>query len=130
MALSWALLEPRAIRTPQLVTLLERTQVEHPELALVTGLLQEGRTIFQQTGRTSLRSWLTALISSGVRELQAFAVGIDRDFDAVQNAVSTPLSNRQVEGQVNRLKTLKRGMYGRASFNLLRSRVQYRSGCA
>ena len=127
--LSWAILDPSTIRTPQLVTLLERGQIEHPELALVTRLLQEGRTIFQQAGQTTLRSWLTALTSSGVRELQAFAVGLDRDFDAVQNAVSTSLSNGQVEGQVNRLKTLKRGMYGRASLTLLRARVQYRSGC-
>ena len=128
--LSWALLDPTTIRTPQMTTLLERCSADHPELTQVTALLQDGWNIFRRTVQTPLRSWLTALTSSGVRELQAFAVGIDRDYDAVQQAIITPLSNGQVEGQVNRLKTLKRGMYGRASLTLLRSRIQYRSGCA
>ncbi|WP_420594342.1 ISL3 family transposase [Deinococcus sp.] len=128
--LSWALLDPTTIRTPQVTTLLERCSADHPELTRVTALLQDGWNIFRRTVQTPLRSWLTALTSSGVRELQAFAVGIDRDYDAVQQAIVTPLSNGQVEGQVNRLKTLKRGMYGRASLPLLRSRIQYRSGCA
>ena len=113
-----------------MTTLLERCSADLPELTQVTALLQDGWNIFRRTVQTPLRSWLTAMTSSGVRELQAFAVGIDRDYDAVQQAIITPLSNGQVEGKVNRLKTLKRGMYGRASLTLLRSRIQYRSGCA
>ena len=65
--------------------------------------------IFQRIGQTPLRSWLTSQTNGGLRKLQIFAVGLDRDFAAVQNAVSTPLSNGQVGVQVNRLKTIKRG---------------------
>jgi transposase len=46
-----------------------------------------------------------------------------QDIDAVRNAILEPWSNGQVEGQINRLKTLKRAMYGRASVELLRARM-------
>ena len=46
-----------------------------------------------------------------------------RDLEAVRNAVSEPWSNGQTEGQINKLKTLKRAMYGRASIDLLRARM-------
>ena len=52
-----------------------------------------------------------------------FAYGLQKDISAVAAAVDTPWSNGQVEGQVNRLKALKRQMYGRAGFPLLRARV-------
>jgi len=126
--LSWAILNPLLIRAPQLVTLLERCATEHPEFSKVAQLLTDGWNIFRRRSTTPLKEWLTALTDSGIRELQAFAVGIDRDFDAVQRALETAYSNGQVEGQVNRLKTLKRSMYGRAKLELLRARVLYRSG--
>jgi transposase len=46
-----------------------------------------------------------------------------RDIEAVRNAISEPWSNGQTEGQINRLKTLKRSMYGRAGTELLRARM-------
>jgi transposase len=55
--------------------------------------------------------------------LRGFATGIINDVAAVRAALSQPWSNGPVEGQVNRLKMLKRQMYGRAKFDLLRSRV-------
>ena len=57
------------------------------------------------------------------RELGAFATGLKTDYHAVKAALTTDWSNGQVEGQVNRLKLLKRQMYGRAKFDLLRQRV-------
>ncbi len=56
-------------------------------------------------------------------ELNAFVRGIDRDYDAVLAALVEPWSTGPVEGQINRLKLLKRSMYGRASHDLLRQRV-------
>lgn len=52
-----------------------------------------------------------------------FARTLNRDFDAVKNAIEMPWSNGQAEGQINRLKTLKRAMYGRAGPELLRARM-------
>jgi transposase len=55
--------------------------------------------------------------------VQSFAEALRTDSAAVQAALSTPWSNGPVEGQVNRLKCVKRTMYGRASLALLRARV-------
>ena len=71
----------------------------------------------------SLEPWLAAVIEYGDTELRNFAKSLARDKDAVLAALSLPWSNGQVEGQVNRLKLIKRQMYGRAKFDLLRLRV-------
>jgi transposase len=55
--------------------------------------------------------------------MQRFAKTIHQDLEAVRNAVSEPWSNGQTEGQINKLKTLKRAMYGRAGVDLLRARM-------
>ncbi len=57
--------------------------------------------------------------------LQNFAIRIEQDYAAVRAAFETEWSNGQNEGQINRLKLLKRQMYGRANFDLLRQRVLY-----
>jgi transposase len=56
-------------------------------------------------------------------DLHSFTAGLKRDLDAVVNGLSLPYSSGAVEGNVNRIKMLKRQMYGRASFVLLRKRV-------
>ena len=67
--------------------------------------------------------WMTNAQRPGVaRELSGFAEGLKQDEAAVKAALSLEWSNGQVEGQVNRLKLLKRQMYGRAGFDLLRRR--------
>jgi transposase len=67
--------------------------------------------------------WLARVQELNVaRELRGFAAGLTRDEAAVKAALSLEWSNGQVEGQVNRLKLLKRPMFGRAGFVLLRSR--------
>ncbi len=62
-------------------------------------------------------------LSSGIYDLRRFAKTLRQDISAVQNAVTDQWSNGQTEGQINRLKTLKRSMYGRASIELLRARM-------
>ena len=71
----------------------------------------------------ALESWLSTAAGSALPELRDFAAGMLRDEAAVRAAVELPWSNGQTEGQVNRLKMLKRQMYGRASIGLLRQRV-------
>lgn len=70
-----------------------------------------------------LGAWLVAAEHSGIAELRGFAYGVRRDIAAVTAALTLDWSQGQTEGQVNRLKTLKRQMYGRASFPLLRQRL-------
>ena len=74
-------------------------------------------------GEPLLDGWLQDASHSGVPEVQQFAAGIQRDKAAVQAGLSLPYSTGPVEGHINRLKLIKRGMYGRAQFDLLRQRV-------
>ena len=80
------------------------------------------RMLRQRQGHL-LDHWLRAASHSGLPELQHFAAGIKRDKAAVQAGLSLPYSNGPVEGHINRLKLIKRSMYGRAEFDLLRQRI-------
>ncbi len=71
----------------------------------------------------TLSEWLTRGEASSDPDLRRFAEGTRRDEAAVHAAVTETCSNGPVEGHVNRLKTIKRQMYGRAGFVLLRARV-------
>jgi transposase len=70
-------------------------------------------------------TWLSLAEKSTASNMRNFAAGLRRDYDAVKMALSHPLSNGQVEGQVNRLKLIKRKMQGRAKLDLLKQRVMY-----
>lgn len=61
--------------------------------------------------------------ASGIPELKSFVAGIERDYEAVEAALRLPWSQGITEGKVNKLKTLKRVMYGKAGFALLRQRL-------
>ena len=63
------------------------------------------------------------MAASGIRELEQFCAGLRRDWEAVVAALMLPWSNGPVEGAINRLKLIKRQMYGRAGLGLLRARV-------
>src|SRR5262245_45383072 len=73
--------------------------------------------------RRTTSDWREKAEGSGIPELTSFAQGIRLDEAAVSAAVSQEWSNGPVGGAVNRLKTIKRQMYGRAGFTLLRARV-------
>ena len=70
-----------------------------------------------------LRDWMEDALSRQIKELKSFVAGIERDYDAVKAALSSSWSQGITEGKVNKLKTLKRQMYGRAGFALLRQRL-------
>lgn len=70
-----------------------------------------------------LDEWLAQVTSSDIPELQSFAFGVERDKVAVQAGLTLPQNNGMVEGKVGKLKLIKRMMFGRASFPLLRQRV-------
>lgn len=70
-----------------------------------------------------LDAWLTHVTASPIPELRRLVRSINRDKAAVVAGLTLPHSNGQVEGQITKLKLLKRTMYGRAGFALLRQRV-------
>jgi transposase len=93
------------------------------EFAQVVALAAEFIALVRKEKVTPLADWLAGAEASASAESRSFAQGIRQDEAAVSAAISEPWSNGPVEGQVNRLKVIKRQMYGRASFALLRLRV-------
>jgi Transposase len=91
----------------------------------VLTLAEELAAMFRKQSATSLQQWLVKAEACASPDMKGFAQGIRQDEAAVAAAISQPWSNGPVEGQVNRLKMIKRQMYGRASFKLLRARVLY-----
>ena len=67
--------------------------------------------------------WLLEAQASGIGALKEFAVGLERELSAIKAAFALEWSNGPVEGVVNKIKLIKRQMFGRASFDLLRRRV-------
>jgi transposase len=93
------------------------------ELQLAYELTQEFVTMIKEHKVSCLPDWMQRAEDSGLAALKGFARGLHRDYAAVSAALSSPWSQGQVEGQITRLKLLKRKMYGRARFDLLRRRV-------
>ena len=87
---------------------------------MLAQLAREFFRIVRQRDINALTPWLEATKATA---LSGFAAHLAKDNDAVQAALKLPWSQGQVEGQVHRLKLIKRQMYGRAGFDLLRLRV-------
>jgi transposase len=83
-------------------------------------LVQQFAVMIRRRQAEAFDDWLTACARSGISCLLTFSSGIQQEYSAVRASLETRWSNGQTEGQVNRLKLLKRQMYGRASFDLLR----------
>lgn len=97
-----------------------------PEISHVSMLAREFHDLARHRRGDALDDWIARASDHAVpRELRVFAQGLKSDYLAVKAAFTTDWSNGQVEGQVNRLKLIKRQMYGRAKFDLLRKRVLY-----
>jgi transposase len=102
---------------------LEAALADSQKLQAIYQLVQNFCELISQKEPDKLDDWLDRAEKCDVKKLQNFAIGLRQDYDAVKAALSHSWSNGQVEGQVNRLKTIKHQMYGRASFDLLRQRV-------
>jgi transposase len=99
-------------------------QMKHNEdLRTVYLLSQEFVTMLKERQVEALDSWLKRAKACHVTELSSFVNGIRRDYAAVEAAFRLPWNNGIVEGHVNRLKFLKRQMFGRAHLDLLRVKV-------
>jgi transposase len=87
-------------------------------------LASELAGMIRQQVTQPLSAWLKKVEESDVNELKTFAKGLSEDEAAVSAAMTERWSNGPVEGHVNRLKAIKRSMFGRAGFRLLRARVK------
>jgi transposase len=109
--------------TTEQQALLDQLSAQCPDLLRLRELSTEFRDVFQRGESQALRAGMIRADHSGISSLARFAAGLKKGLAAALAAVETCWSNGQVEGQINRLKTLKRQMCGRAGFALLRARV-------
>jgi len=123
--------------TPKLAWLLmkDAADLDEKELFILEYLFQDEqlkamynrahsfKVMLLQKKPAAFDAWLDEAQQSNITILQTFVHGLKLDYDAVKAAMTSVWSNGQVEGQVNKLKLIKRQMYGRASFDLLRKRV-------
>ncbi len=91
-----------------------------PKIVAARNLLDRFQIMVAAKKPDDLASWLTDAAGS---ELASFASGIQADEDAVKAAMIEPWSNGQTEGQITKLKLVKRQMYGRGKIDLLRARI-------
>jgi transposase len=94
-----------------------------PSFAVMRGLAMRFRGMMKSGKADGLDAWLRDAVGSGIYGMRVFARGLRKDLAAVRNALTTKWSSGQVEGQINRLKTLKRAMYGRVSDEIMRARL-------
>ena len=94
-----------------------------PAVAAAQPLAQEFGRLVRERDQPALDRWLDAVNESDLPELRSLAAGLRRDRQAIDQMLLTDWSNGQCEGQINRAKLLKRQMYGRAKFDLLRQRI-------
>lgn len=87
------------------------------------GLAQQFGAMVRKRQKDKLDGWITDCLASSIPDLETFATGLQKEYAAIKAALTLPYSNGPVEGQVNRLKFIKRSMYGRGGFELLRQRV-------
>ncbi|ACL57938.1 transposase IS204/IS1001/IS1096/IS1165 family protein [Methylobacterium nodulans ORS 2060] len=129
--LAWILVQPLATLQPRAAADLARIR-QDPEAARIADLARRFTMLVRACGlggdrpadpASELDRWLLETRNCGVAALETFAAGLAQDGAAVRAALTTSWSNAQAEGQISRLKMLKRTMYGRASFALLRSRI-------
>jgi transposase len=98
-------------------------QQASPAVTRACGLAQDFADMVRARAAEHLDAWLERAAACEIAALRGFATGLRQDYAAVRAALSLPWSTGQVEGQINRLKTIKRQAYGRAKFDLLRQRV-------
>ena len=119
---SWILRDPARLDDEQKTTL-AKIRDRCPDLDVLAGHVTGFAKILTGLHGDRLDGWITAVETDDQPDLHSFARGLRHDHDAVVNGLTLAWSSGVVEGNVNRLKMIKRQMYGRASFPLLRKRV-------
>jgi transposase len=119
---TWLVLRREAKRTEAEAQQLAQLRAQSAEVAEAIDLAQDFTTLVRQRQPTQLDPWLTRATTSTLEALRRFATGLSEDYEAIKAGVTLPWSTSPVEGHINRLKMLKRQMFGRARLDLLSRR--------
>jgi transposase len=119
---SWILRDPATLDDDEQARLKD-VRARCPHLDALAGHVTEFAKILTGRHGDRLDAWIAAAEADDQPDLHSFTTGLKHDYAAVCNGLTLPHSSGAVEGNVNRIKMIKRQMYGRASFGLLRKRV-------
>jgi transposase len=119
---SWMLRDPDSLDDDEKFQL-KQARDRCPHLDALAGHVTEFAKILTGRHGERLDAWIAAADADDLPDLHSFTHGLSSDYDAVLNGLTLPWSSGAVEGNVNRIKMIKRQMYGRAGFALLRKRV-------
>ena len=119
---TWLVLRRAAKRTEAEAQQLIQLHAQSAAVAEAIDLAQDFATLVRQRQPERLDPWLTRATASTLEAFQRFARGLREDYAAVKSGVTLPWSTSPVEGHINRLKMVKRQMFGRARLDLLRRR--------
>ncbi|WP_420792445.1 ISL3 family transposase [Bacillus cereus] len=115
----------RNMLNPENLSVLDHCLNKYPNLKGIYQTIQEYRTIIQTFDYPTFLQWMRTLLANHKHPFHQYARRLRSDLEAIKHAFLLPYSNGLLEGQVNRLKTLKRMMYGRANLPLLQKRILY-----
>ena len=120
---AWLLSQVKERLKPEDQQLLDALCQTNVAIATAHHLTQTFQRLVRERCAAELDAWIATTHQANIPELKRFAEGLAQDYQAVKAAMSLPWSNGPVEGQVNKLKTVKRQMYGRGNLDLLRQRL-------
>ncbi len=118
----WILTHPDTLQENDRLKL-KSVLVHCPELEALTRHVRDFAQILPQLQGDRLLEWIAAVRADNLPSMHTFVNGLELDIDAVIAGLTLPWNSGIVEGHVNRIKMIKRQMYGRAGFQLLRKRV-------
>lgn len=119
----WQVLQRPEKRAKLTTERIETLRAAHPDLEEAISLTESFASLVRTRAPEALDCWLDQAAASTLKPFQSFAASLRRDYNAVRAGVELPWSTGPVEGEINRLKMVKRAMFGRASFPLLQRRV-------
>jgi transposase len=122
---AWVFVRKKEELSERQVSLLDSLLAISEDFQRLYKLAQQFWSIIGERKKEQLREWMISATESGIIELRNFVKSLQKDLAAVEASLTYEWSNGPVEGQNNRLKMIKRQMYGRANFDLLRLRVLY-----
>lgn len=120
---SFVIVKPEQHRDAEEVDLLARLVASHPDLNKAVELAEEFSQLLRERKAEGFEPWLMKALKSTLKSFQAFAKSLFEDYAAVRASMVLEVSNGMVEGFNNRLKMVKRQMFGRAGLELLRKRL-------
>jgi len=101
----------------------EAVAAKYPAFERIHNIVWEFKEILTGKNENALMPWISKAGTLNIAEINSFIAGIKHDIGAVTNAVALPYSNGMAEGNINKIKVIKRIMYGRCGFELLKSKI-------